>query len=137
MMLHNDWCKSFRKMSFVRFKQWGLTGYQELLYKVEFMCRSRRLKQKTETEASTICHVLRRPISIVLFIFKYFSLRLFSLLWQRPHKLVWRHIVLHCFSVYEEITSKCRIYLFLIFHVSFKSWKKWFNALFVDNFSKA
>ena len=35
--------------------------------------------------------------------------------WQKSHKLAWRHIVVHCFSIYDAITSKCRIFV-SIFH---------------------
>ena len=40
------------------------------------------------------------------------KLKLFFCFWQKPHKLAWHHIGLHCFSIHDEITSKCRIFVF-------------------------
>jgi hypothetical protein len=38
----------------------------------------------------------------------------FSRFWHKQHKLVWRHKVIYVFSVYDQITSYCRICVFNI-----------------------
>ena len=97
-ILNNYWMRSSRI--------WGIIKAE-----VCVICRSRRLRQITQTEALIIPHILRGPNSIIVLLFicicQPFSWRshlYFKFLhkqykpfvfciWHKQHKLVWRHKV--------------------------------------------
>jgi hypothetical protein len=89
VIINNYWMRSSRV--------WGII-------KAEVCVISRRLRQITQTQALIIPHILREPNSIIALLF---------ICRNTQNKLTWRHSVLHCFSIYHEITSNV-VYLFSI-----------------------
>ena len=87
-LINNYWMRSSRI--------WGIIKAE-----VCVICRSRRLRQITQTEALIIPHILREPNSIIVLLFicicKLFPWRsrpfVFSRIWHKQHKLLWRHNV--------------------------------------------
>ena len=88
IIINNYWMRSSRI--------WGIIKAE-----VCVICRSRRLRQITQTEALIIPHILREPNSITVLLFicicKLFPWRsrpfVFSRIWHKQHKLLWRHNV--------------------------------------------
>ena len=96
-ILNNYWMRSSRI--------WGIIKAE-----VCVICRSRRLRQITQTEALIIPHILREPNWIIVLLFicicKTFPWRsrpfVFFRRWHKQHKLVWRHNVVYVFSIFYD-----------------------------------